>query len=109
MDDRQNLSYTQTQTSNLAVISLVSGVLSWILVPFLGAIVAVIAGHRAKREISESGGSLTGNVMATVGLLLGYIQLVLSMCAVVVIVILFLLGPSIGNVFSNIVNEISVP
>ena len=98
------------QNSTLAIVSLVSGIVSWILLPLVGAIVAVITGHLAKKEIRNSMGQLTGSGMATVGLISGYIQLVLvviiPLCAVCVIVILALLGPSIGNVFSNIVMDI---
>lgn len=94
------------QTSNLAVASLVSGILSWIIIPFLGAIVAVVTGHMAKREIRESMGTLKGGGMATTGLALGYIQLALIIGFICVIAVLFLLGPVIGDVFSNISNSI---
>jgi len=98
------------QNSTLAIVSLVSGIVTWILLPLVGAIVAVITGHLARKEIRESMGQLTGNGMAMVGLISGYIQLVLTiilpLCAVCVIVILALLGPSIGNVFSDIVMDI---
>ena len=44
-----------TRTSTLAVISLVSGILCWIAVPFIGALVAVICGHSARGEIRRAG------------------------------------------------------
>lgn len=71
------------QTSSLAIASLISGLLSWFLFPIIGAIVAVITGHSAKNEIRASGGRLSGDGMATAGLILGYIQLgltVISLC-----------------------------
>lgn len=70
--------------SNLAIISLVSGIISWVLVPLIGAIVAVITGHMARREIRESGGRLSGDGLALIGLVLGYANLailVLGVCA----------------------------
>ena len=35
-------------TSSLAVTSLVFGILSWCVLPFVGAIVAIICGHMAR-------------------------------------------------------------
>ena len=70
-------------TSNLAVISLVAGVLGLTFFPLLGSIVAVITGPMAKKEIIESGGELSGNGMATAGMVLGWIAIalmVLGLC-----------------------------
>lgn len=80
------------QTSTLAIVSLVSGIVCWFILPFLGAIVAVITGHMAKREIRDSQGLLTGDGMATAGLALGYLHLVLSVCGLCVAVIFIVLG-----------------
>jgi hypothetical protein len=67
-----------SQTSTLATISLVAGIASWVIAPLIGAIVAVITGHMAKSEIRNSDGRLTGDGMATAGLILGYIQIGLT-------------------------------
>jgi hypothetical protein len=61
--------------SSLAVASLICGIASWFIIPFVGAIVAIITGHIAKKEIRESNGALSGNGMALAGLILGYIQI----------------------------------
>jgi hypothetical protein len=66
------------QTSTLAIISLVGGILSWTLAPVIGGIVAVVTGHMAKGEIRRSGGMLTGDGLATAGMILGYIHLGLA-------------------------------
>ncbi len=92
--------------SGLAVTSLVTGILSWVLVPILGAIIAVITGHMAKREIRQSAGRLSGEGMATAGLILGYINLLLIACPCCVILVLLMLGPAVGNVFSEIILSI---
>jgi hypothetical protein len=42
------------QTSSLATISLVSGILGWTLVPWLGSLVAIITGHMARAEIRRN-------------------------------------------------------
>jgi hypothetical protein len=70
------------QTSTLALVSLISGIISWFLIPVIGPIVAIITGHMAKREIRESAGRLTGDGLATAGLVLGYLQIALLACAI---------------------------
>jgi len=94
MSEQQNFQQPY-QTSTLAIVSLVLGIVSWFLLPLLGAIVAVITGHMAKREIRDSQGRLTGDGMATVGLVLGYLQLVLSVCGICFAVIFIVLGLSL--------------
>ena len=63
-------------TNSLAVVSLVSGILSWVLCPFIGAIVAVVTGHLARSQVRNSGEG--GGGLAMAGLILGYVQLVSS-------------------------------
>ena len=48
------------QTSTLAVVSLVFGILGWTLLPFLGSLVAVVCGHMARGEIRRAQGNLEG-------------------------------------------------
>lgn len=76
--------------SGLAIASLVCGIAAWIIVPFIGAIAAVILGHLAKKEIRESGGTVGGDGMALAGLLMGYIQIGLIILAVIIGVVLLL-------------------
>lgn len=65
----------QAETSPLAIISLVFGVLGWFALPLLGALVAIIAGHVARGQIRESRGELQGDGLAVAGLILGYLSL----------------------------------
>jgi hypothetical protein len=75
-----------TQTSNLALISLISGIVSWFLLPIIAGIVAIITGHMAKKEIRASGGALSGDGLATGGLVLGYVNIgIFALCICVVI------------------------
>jgi hypothetical protein len=106
MSDYDYQQAAASETSTLAVVSLISGILSWCLIPIVGAIIAVITGHKAKGEIRASGGRLGGSTMATIGLVLGYANFVLIFIPVCVIFALLLLGPSVGNIFSNIVMNI---
>jgi hypothetical protein len=64
--------------SSLAVISLIFGIMGFSLLPLAGSIVAVITGILAKNEIQDSGGALSGEGMATAGLVLGWVGLGLS-------------------------------
>lgn len=63
-------------TCTTATVSLISGIVAWFALPIIGAIVAIVAGHMAKREIRDAGGQLGGDGMATAGLVLGYLQIV---------------------------------
>jgi len=92
------------QTSTPAVISLISGILSWLGVFGLGGILAVIFGHIAKKEIRNSGGYLTGDGMATAGLILGYANIALSIIGICLFVLIFtgaIAAPLICIPFSN--------
>ncbi len=93
------------QNSTMAIVSLISGIAAWVILPFLGAIAAVITGHMAKKEIRESNGMKTGNGLATAGLILGYAQLAITVCSVCVIILLAVLAPATGSVFSNIIEN----
>ena len=65
-------------TSTTAIVSLVFGIICWIAIPFIGAIVAIICGHVARTEIRNSPpGSIEGDGMAVAGLILGYLHLAL--------------------------------
>ena len=73
------------KTSNLAITSLVSGILGWTLLPLLGAIVAVITGHMARSEIRKSNGELDGDGLAVAGLVLGWLSLALVVVGVFIL------------------------
>ena len=86
---------TGPPNSTAAMVSLVFGILSWIFLPAIGPIVAVVAGHMARGEIRRSNGQVGGGGMAMAGLVLGYLQialLVLGLCAIIVIAILATIG-----------------
>jgi hypothetical protein len=89
-------------TSTLAIISLISGIVSWFLIPFIAAVAAVITGHMAKNEIRKSNGMLSGNGMATAGLVLGYVQLGLGLCLCVVVAAMLAFGMTIPFISNSI-------
>ena len=87
-------------TSTLAIVSLISGIASWFILPFIAAVAAVITGHMAKNEIKKSNGMQGGNGMATAGMVLGYVQLGLGLCVCLVVAAMLAFGmtvPFIGN------------
>ncbi len=67
--------WVRPQVSTAANISLAFGVVAWLFLPLVGALIAVIFGHKARQEIAASGGRLIGGSRALIGLLLGYLQL----------------------------------
>ncbi len=77
------------QTSTLAIVSLVAGLLGWTLLPMVGCIAAIITGHMARAEIRREPERLEGDGLAIAGLILGWLGIAVSVLAVVVIFMLF--------------------
>ena len=65
------------RTSTAAIISLIFGIVSWVVLPLLGALVAIIAGHMARAEIRRE--RIQGDGLALVGLILGYLNIGLTL------------------------------
>lgn len=80
---------TQRQTSSLAIVSLVAGILGWTLLPFLGSVGAIIAGHMARREIRRSGGALDGDGLAITGLVLGWASVLFTVIGILIAILFF--------------------
>lgn len=77
-----------------ATLVLVLGILGLALCQVLGP-VAWVMGHRARKEIAASGGTIGGNTQVTVGWALGIaatLLLVLSIVVLVVIVAIAMIG-----------------
>lgn len=85
---------TTRSTSTTAVISLVFGILTWIALPVVGALVAVITGHMARKEIASAPqeNPIEGDGMAVAGLVLGYVQIALCVAIMLIMLILFAVG-----------------
>ena len=80
---------TPRQTSTLAIISLVAGILGWTLAPWLGSVVAIITGHMARAEIRRSQGAIEGDGLAITGLVLGWASIVLTILVVLAMLLFF--------------------
>ncbi|MGS1079630.1 DUF4190 domain-containing protein [Pseudoxanthomonas beigongshangi] len=77
------------QTSTLAIISLIAGILGWTLLPFLGSIGAIITGHMARAEIRREPQRLDGDGFAVAGLILGWVSAALWIIGILVFVLFF--------------------
>ncbi|HSR23711.1 MAG TPA: DUF4190 domain-containing protein [Candidatus Eisenbacteria bacterium] len=72
-------------TNTLAVVSLVTGIASYFVVPVIGAIAAVVTGHMARGQIRRTGEG--GSGLALAGLILGYVHLALAVIGIGVILV----------------------
>jgi hypothetical protein len=81
-------------TNNLALISLVAGIASFVILPVIGAIIAVVTGHIARGQIKRTGES--GSGMALAGLILGYVHLALFVLGVLILIIAVAVGLGIA-------------
>jgi Domain of unknown function (DUF4190) len=86
-----------TQTNTLAIVSLVAGIGSFFahIVPGIGgftvALIAVITGYMARKQIRETGEQGMG--MATAGMIIGIVHIALLVLVVIVLIFaIFVLG-----------------
>src|SRR6266446_9204385 len=75
-----------SRTAPTAIWSLVLAILSLVGGWLFTAIPAVICGHVARSRIRKAGGALSGMGIATAGLILGYIALVLGVMGIPLLV-----------------------
>ena len=80
-----------SSTSASAVVSLIFGILSWLGLTIIGAIIAIVCGHIARSDIRRApAGSIQGDDMALTGLILGYLNL--AVCVLMLAALLTLFG-----------------
>lgn len=77
------------RTSGLAISSLVCGIVGLLTCLILAGIPAVICGHMALNQINQEPTQIGGRGMAIAGLIMGYLQL---LCCVAALVLFFSLG-----------------
>lgn len=70
-------------TNTTAIVSLVSGVLGWTVLPLIGSLVAIVTGHMARAEIRRNPRSLTGDGLAVAGLVLGYAMVAIAVASMI--------------------------
>ncbi|NIK02847.1 DUF4190 domain-containing protein [Xanthomonas cannabis] len=77
------------QTSAMAIVSLVAGILGWTLIPFLGSICAIITGHLARAEIRRNPQGVEGDGLAIGGLILGWLAVAMWLVGIVIFILFF--------------------
>ncbi|MFW6113883.1 MAG: DUF4190 domain-containing protein [Actinomycetota bacterium] len=85
---RYPASYRRKKTDDLAAASLICAVGSFVILPVLPAIAAVVLGHMARERISWSEGTLEGNGLALAGIIVGIANLVLVLLLILLLVFL---------------------
>lgn len=77
-------------------------IVNWVCgcLTFLLGVAALVTGFMARNQIKTSGEG--GDKLALAGLIMGAILVVLLLCGMLVSVVLVLMGPAVGNVFSTI-------
>ena len=80
--------YTAQETNIWAIVSLISGILGWLGIFGIGGIAAVIAGHVAKGQIRDSAGRMGGDGLATAGLVLGYLNLAITVLGICLFILM---------------------
>lgn len=88
-DYQPESSFEPQETSTWAIVSLIAGVVSFLFAPFIGSVVAIFTGYAAKKEIRNGDGRISGDGLATAGLVLGWINVALSLMACVLAVLVF--------------------
>ena len=71
--------------------SLVLGILGFLMLPLVGAILAIVFARMAEREIAASGGTIGGKGLADAGRILGIIGVVLAVIVIVLVVLAFVI------------------
>ena|ERR1700682_1899313 len=87
----------QTQDDTCAILSLVFGILSLAGMGILASIPAIILGNVARKNIRASGGRLSGQGMATAGMILGWISCGLFVLAILVFTIIFVVAAATSH------------
>ena len=82
--------YVQGRTTNaLAIVSLISGILGWTVLPWVASVVAVITGHMARAELRRNPDTQEGDGFAIAGLILGWSMLGLTILGILVAILFF--------------------
>jgi hypothetical protein len=93
-----SMSTAYPRTSSLAIVSLIFGILAYVCLPFVGALIAVICRHSARSEIRRAPpGSIDGDGLALTGLILGWIQLAFSVIAIAFFILIALGAIAFGG------------
>ena len=83
LNEPQDATYSAPlPSSTLAIVSLVSGILGFTVLPIIASIVAIITGYMARQETRAIPPRASGDGMATAGIIMGYIQIGLGVIGI---------------------------
>lgn len=82
-------------TNGMAIASLACSIASFFVAPIIGAILGVIFGHIALKQIALS--QEQGHGMAMAGLIIGYIHLALGVLAILLVIVFIIVGVSLSQ------------
>ncbi|HQV70714.1 MAG TPA: DUF4190 domain-containing protein [Thermoflexales bacterium] len=88
------------KTNTLAIISLISGLVSWVLFPVIGSIIGLVTGFMGRSEIKKSNGAETGDGLAVAGIIISGLNLllgVLCVCGFFAMLMFGIMLPGLGN------------
>jgi len=92
--------YATQRTNSMSIASLVSGILAWLLCPFIGGALAVVFGHVARGQIKQSGEA--GGGMAIAGLVLGYANIGVAVLGIIAWIFLFVGTAILGTIVPSV-------
>lgn len=82
------------KTNTLAIVSLVSAIAAWVILPFIGSIVAVITGHMSLKQLKTSGEG--GRGLALAGTIVGWVGVGFVLLMLVIFIPIIIYGVSQG-------------
>jgi hypothetical protein len=94
------------QTDSKAVIGLVLAISSWLVCPLITAIIALVLAGQSNRAIDASGGRLEGRSMNTATKVIAWINIVLSVLALIALVGLVIFAATTD---SSVITDITDP
>jgi hypothetical protein len=77
MEEQRPINMNSPQTSTLAIISLIAGILGFTMLPLIGSIAAIVTGYAARKE-TRAVPPLGGDGLATAGIIMGWVQIALG-------------------------------
>jgi hypothetical protein len=85
----QNVNVNLLPTSTMAIVSLIAGIAGFSFLPLIGTIVALITGYMARNETRAVPPTASGDGLATAGIIMGWVQVGLSILAICLFILFF--------------------
>jgi len=76
-------------TSTMAIVSLIAGIAGFSIFPVIGSIVALLTGYAARKETRAVSPTVSGDGMATAGIVMGWIGVGLAIVSICCFVLYF--------------------